>query len=174
MTEADVSEAGTRTVTGPRSDQRELVTARVAGRTTIVLAVVCTATAWVLVSRAAALTALATSLAVGAVYAGSAWLQARASRRSFGAAMGVAVGGLSARLALYAAALPVLLDESSSDPGTYELLPAIHGPTLVVTATVAIVVTLAAEWWTAWTHPELWWLSLDDTDGTRPTARSRD
>lgn len=159
------------TVTGPRDDQRELVTAWVAARVSLVLAVTCAGAAGLLVSFRAALTALGTVLAVGAIYTSSAWLQAKASRHSFGAALGAAAGGLVARLVLYAAALPVLLQESTTEPGTHELLPAIHGPTLAVTATIAIVVTLAAEWWTAWSRPELWWLSLDDDDGTRPTSR---
>ncbi len=146
------------------NDAREWAFARAVVRWVGPLAIVCTGAAFFLRGIVGMWTALGTVSLVGLIYAGSAYAQGFASRFGPNAAQLVALGGFFARLAVYAALLPILAPLADPETGIADR------PTLVVVGVLSIVGSLAAEWWTAWSRPELWWLSLPDTDGRRPTA----
>lgn len=158
-------------------DAREHAFARAVVRVMLPLGALCALTATLLRGIPGLVITVGTFCFVTAVYAGTAWLQARAGRSGMAAVHAATLGGFFTRLAIYAAIVPVLQGFFAAAPGPGEAAGPLHDDryTLAIVGVVAIIGALAAEWWTAWSRPELWWLSLPDDDGSRPTiAHTRD
>jgi hypothetical protein len=112
--------------------------------------------AWLLTGPTGAISALIGLGFVALLFGASALLLVWSVGRSAGSALGILLGGLFARLVLYAAALAGLSQ-----------LSWVHRPSLALATAAAFVVTLAYELVTLARSPQLFWI---DADAGRPDA----